>query len=87
MFIFGFTERSIVVGSTVMRANIALIRALHFPRACLPLAYVLVEFQQLLLSLLVLFTIVLARENRSRGTGCYSRRSWSCRRRSTWAPR
>ena len=60
VFIFGFTERSIVVGSTVMRANIALIRALHFPRACLPLAYVLVEFQQLMVSMLVLFTIVLA---------------------------
>src|SRR5271169_6593732 len=59
VFIFGFTERSIVVGSTVMRANISLIRALHFPRACLPLAYVIVEFQQLLLSMLVLFAIVL----------------------------
>jgi len=59
VFIFGFTERSIVVGSTVMRANIALIRALHFPRACLPLAYVLVEFQQLMVSMLVLFAIVL----------------------------
>jgi teichoic acid transport system permease protein len=59
VFIFSFTERSIVVGSTVMRANITLIRALHFPRACLPLAYVLVEFQQLLLSLVVLFAIVL----------------------------
>src|SRR5580658_5808522 len=59
VFFFSFTERSIVVGSTVMRANIALIRALHFPRASLPLAYVLVEFQQLLLSLLVLFAIVL----------------------------
>jgi len=59
VFIFSFTERSIVVGSTVMRANIALIRALHFPRACLPLAYVLVEFQQLLVSLLVVFAIVL----------------------------
>ena len=59
VFIFSFTERSIVVGSTVMRANIALIRALHFPRACLPLAYVMVEFQQLLLSMLVLFAIVL----------------------------
>ena len=33
VFIFAFTERSIVVGSTVMRANISLIRALHFPRA------------------------------------------------------
>jgi teichoic acid transport system permease protein len=59
VFIFGFTERSIVVGSTVMRANIALIRALHFPRASLPLSYVLVEFQQLLVSMLVLFAIVL----------------------------
>jgi teichoic acid transport system permease protein len=60
VFIFSFTERSIVVGSNVMRANMALIRALHFPRACLPLAYVLVEFQQLLLSMIVMFTIVLA---------------------------
>jgi len=59
VFIFSFTERSIVTGSNVMRANIALIRALQFPRACLPLAYVLVEFQQLLLSMLVLFAIVL----------------------------
>lgn len=59
VFIFSFTERSIVVGSSVMRANITLIRALHFPRACLPLAYVLVEFQQLLLSLVVLIAIVL----------------------------
>jgi len=60
VFIFSFTERSIVVGSGVMRANIALIRALHFPRACLPLAYVIVEFQQLALSMIVLFSIVLA---------------------------
>ncbi len=59
VFIFAFTERSIVVGSTVMRANMTLIRALHFPHACLPLAYVLVEFQQLLLSMAVLFAIVL----------------------------
>jgi teichoic acid transport system permease protein len=60
VFIFSFTERSIVVGSTVMRANIALIRALHFPRACLPLAYVLVELQQLLVSMLVVCAIVFA---------------------------
>jgi teichoic acid transport system permease protein len=59
VFVFAFTERSIVVGSTVMRANIGLIRALYFPRACLPLAYVLVEFQQLVVSMLVVFTIVL----------------------------
>jgi teichoic acid transport system permease protein len=59
VFIFSFTERSIVVGSTVMRANLALIRALFFPRACLPLAYVLVELQQLLVSMLVVFAVVL----------------------------
>ena len=59
VFIFSFTERSIVVGSTVMRANLSLIRALHFPRACLPLAYVMVELQQLLVSMVVLFAIVL----------------------------
>ena len=59
VFIFAFTERSIVVGSSAVRANITLIRALYFPRACLPLAYVLVEFQQLLLSMVVLFAIVL----------------------------
>jgi teichoic acid transport system permease protein len=59
VFFFSFTERSIVVGSTVMRANLPLIRALHFPRACLPLAYVMVEFQQLVLSLLVVIAIVL----------------------------
>jgi teichoic acid transport system permease protein len=59
VFIFAFTERSIVVGSSAIRANITLIRALHFPRACLPLSYVLVEFQQLLLSMVVLFAIVL----------------------------
>ena len=62
VFIFAFTERSIVVGSTVIRSNITLIRALHFPRACLPLAYVLVEFQQLLLSMVVLFAAAVGQE-------------------------
>jgi teichoic acid transport system permease protein len=60
VFIFSFTDRSILVGSRVIYANLSLIRALHFPRACLPLAYVIVELQQLLLSLLVVFVIVLA---------------------------
>jgi teichoic acid transport system permease protein len=56
VFIFAFTERSIVVGSTVIRSNIALIRALHFPRACLPLDYVIVELQQQVLFAIVLGT-------------------------------
>jgi hypothetical protein len=70
VFIFVFTEPSIVVGSTVIRSNITLIRAPHFPRACLPLAYMLVEFQQLPLSIVVLFAIVLGTgERRADGVG------------------
>jgi teichoic acid transport system permease protein len=60
VFVFAFTERSIVVGSNVMRANLQLIRALYFPRASLPLAYVLVELQQMLVGMVVLFAIVAA---------------------------
>ena len=50
---FAFTERSIVTGSNVMRANLQLIRALYFPRASLPLAYVIVELQQMLIGMVV----------------------------------
>jgi teichoic acid transport system permease protein len=59
VFIFAFTERSIVTGSNVMRSNLQLIRALYFPRASLPLAYVLVELQQMLVGMVVLFAIML----------------------------
>jgi teichoic acid transport system permease protein len=60
VFVFAFTERSIVTASTVMRVNLPLIRALYFPRASLPLAYVIVELQQMLVGMCVLFAIVLA---------------------------
>ncbi len=59
VFVFAFTERSIVTGSNVMRANLPLIRALYVPRASLPLAYVLVELQQMMLGMIVLFAAVL----------------------------
>jgi teichoic acid transport system permease protein len=59
VFVFSFTERSILAGSRVMANNISLIRAMYFPRACLPLAYGVVELQQMLLSMVVLFAIVL----------------------------
>jgi teichoic acid transport system permease protein len=60
VFVFAFTERSIVTGSSVMRSNIQLIRALYFPRAALPLAYVIVELQQMLLGLVVVAIVALA---------------------------
>ena len=59
VFVFAFTERSIVTASTVMRVNLQLIRALYFPRAALPLAYVIVELQQMCVGLVVLFVIMI----------------------------
>jgi teichoic acid transport system permease protein len=59
IFVFSFTERSILAGSRVMANNVSLIRAMYFPWACLPLAYGVVELQQMLLSMLVLFAIVI----------------------------
>jgi teichoic acid transport system permease protein len=60
VFVFNFTQRSFIVSSRVMFDSLPLIRALYFPRAALPLSYVLIELQQLVISFVVLFAIVLA---------------------------
>jgi teichoic acid transport system permease protein len=60
VFIFNFTQRSFIISSRVMWDSLPLIRALYFPRACLPLGYVLLELQQLAISLIVIFATVLA---------------------------
>jgi teichoic acid transport system permease protein len=60
VFVFTFTQRSINTGAKSVLDNLSLIRALHFPRASLPFAYVILELQQLMMSLVVLFIIVLA---------------------------
>jgi teichoic acid transport system permease protein len=60
IFVFTFTQRSFLLASRVINDHLQLIRALHFPRACLPLGFVVVELQQLLLSMLVLAVIVLS---------------------------
>ena len=60
VFIFNFTQRSFIISSRVMWDSLPLIRALYFPRACLPLGYVLIELQQLVISLIVIFATVLA---------------------------
>ena len=59
VFVFNFTQRAFITSSQVIRDSLPLIRALYFPRACLPLGYVLIELQQLLLSFAVLIVIVL----------------------------
>ncbi len=60
VFIFGFTQRVIVTGSKAITGNIGLVRALHFPRAVLPLATVWEELLKTGTSLAVLSVIVLA---------------------------
>lgn len=60
VFLFGFTQRSVTAGAKSVGDNLSLIRALHFPRATLPLAIAIVELQQLLLALVVLFVIIFA---------------------------
>jgi teichoic acid transport system permease protein len=60
VFVFNFTQRTFIQTSTVMTQSLDLIRALQFPRAALPLAYVVIELQQMLVSLAVLVPILLA---------------------------
>nr|WP_221379708.1 ABC transporter permease [Actinoplanes polyasparticus] len=59
VFIFGFTQSVVQAGSQSITANIAMIRALHFPRASLPIAVSLVEVRNMIASMIVLVAIVL----------------------------
>jgi teichoic acid transport system permease protein len=59
VFVFNFTQRAYISSSTVITESLPLIRALRFPRAALPLAYVMIEVEQMLLSMVVLAVIVL----------------------------
>ncbi|MDQ2813229.1 MAG: ABC transporter permease [Actinomycetota bacterium] len=60
IFVFNFTQRAFITSSRVITDSLPLIRALPFPRACLPIGYVLIELQQLMMSMLVLAVIVLS---------------------------
>ncbi|MBM7790726.1 ABC transporter permease [Tenggerimyces flavus] len=59
VFVFSFTQRSVTSGASAITSNLGLIRALHFPRATLPLTLTLIELQQMLISVGVLVVIVL----------------------------
>jgi teichoic acid transport system permease protein len=59
IFVWNFTQRSFITTSRVMPDTLPLIRALPFPRACLPVGYVLIELEQLGMSMLILVAIVL----------------------------
>jgi teichoic acid transport system permease protein len=60
VFIFGFTATTVQAGIGAISSNMGLIRALHFPRASLPLAITMVEIRNMIASMTVLMIIVLA---------------------------
>lgn len=60
VFIFTFTQTSVMTGTRSVADNLGLIRAVHFPRACLPISFTLIQLQQLLISCVVLIGIILA---------------------------
>lgn len=59
IFVFTFTQSAVLAGSRAISDQLNLIRALHFPRACLPISFTIVQLQQLLFSMIVLCAIVL----------------------------
>ncbi|MEY9488259.1 teichoic acid transport system permease protein [Streptomyces calvus] len=60
VFVFTFTQSSVLAGVRAISGNLGLVRALHFPRASLPISFALQQLQQLLFSMLVLVVVVMA---------------------------
>ncbi|MFI0983488.1 ABC transporter permease [Streptomyces sp. NPDC021093] len=58
VFVWSFTQNTLTAGTRAISGNLGLVRALHFPRAALPVSYALLQLQQLLISLGVLAAIL-----------------------------
>ncbi|WP_399892471.1 ABC transporter permease [Streptomyces sp. BBFR51] len=69
VFVFTFTQSSAMAGVRAIAGNLGLVRALHFPRASLPVSFALQQLQQLLASMIVMFAVVM-------GFGSYPSLSW-----------
>ncbi|OIK27196.1 ABC transporter permease [Streptomyces malaysiense] len=59
VFVWTFTQSSIQVGTRAISGNLGLVRALHFPRAALPISFCIQQLQQLLFSMAALVVILL----------------------------
>jgi teichoic acid transport system permease protein len=59
VFIFGYTQTVVQTGVQAVSGNLGLIRALHFPRASLPISITLVEARNMIASMAVLIAIML----------------------------
>ncbi|MFC9294673.1 ABC transporter permease [Streptomyces sp. NPDC057011] len=69
IFVFTFTQSSLMAGVRAIPGNLGLVRALHFPRASLPISFAMQQLQQLLYSMIVVVIVVVS-------FGNYPRLSW-----------
>ncbi|MFG2193733.1 ABC transporter permease [Streptomyces sp. NPDC048639] len=69
VFVFTFTQSSVMAGVRAISGNLGLVRALHFPRAALPISFALQQLQQLLFSMIVLVIVAVS-------FGSYPGMSW-----------
>ncbi|MDX3232450.1 ABC transporter permease [Streptomyces sp. ME19-01-6] len=69
VFVFTFTQNSAMSGVRAISGNLGLVRALHFPRASLPISFSLQQLQQLMFSMIVLVIVLL-------GFGHYPAPAW-----------
>ncbi|MFE0700405.1 ABC transporter permease [Streptomyces sp. NPDC058872] len=58
IFVWTFTSNTALAGTRAISGNLGLVRALHFPRASLPISLALQQLQQLLFSLAALVMIL-----------------------------
>ncbi|WP_443071676.1 ABC transporter permease [Streptomyces sp. WMMC940] len=59
VFIWTFTANSVTAGTRAISGNIGIVRALHFPRAALPIGLALQQLQQLMFSMGALAVILM----------------------------
>ena len=59
VFLFNFLSTSMINGSRSISDQLVLIRALHFPRACLPISTTVIQLQQLGFSMLIVIGVAL----------------------------
>ena len=59
VFIWTFTSQAVIAGTRAISGNLGIIRALHFPRAALPIALTIQQLQQALFSMAALVVILL----------------------------
>ncbi|WP_424210998.1 ABC transporter permease [Streptomyces sp. BI20] len=57
IFVFTFSQSSVMAGVRAISGNLGLVRALHFPRASLPISFALQQLGQLLYSMIVVVVV------------------------------